>query len=136
MAETFTWGRLLAIGAKEKEAYRRVELDCAEVVIGRKEGVTERIVDNTVSSTHCKITLVRREDEYSTAQGQLSGEGDGDDDDDEEEEGYATLAVEAWLEDCSANVSCALPCGLPPRASRRGLRVAGRAGAAPSPTLR
>ena len=38
-----TWGRLLAIGAKESEPYRRIELDLPEVAIGRGEGSYERI---------------------------------------------------------------------------------------------
>ena len=53
------WGRLLAIGAKEPNAYRQVELRTSEFLIGRKDNCHERIADQIVSSVHLRITLVR-----------------------------------------------------------------------------
>lgn len=59
--ESPVWGRLLCIGGKEAQAYRRIDIDKVELVIGRKEGCGERIADNTVSNVHCRITLKRAE---------------------------------------------------------------------------
>ena len=89
-----TWGRLLAIGAKESEPYRRIELDLPEVAIGRGEGSYERIADNTISSTHCRITVRRTPADVAL---------DEEDDDDDVVPIVPRLVAEVWIEDCSAN---------------------------------
>ena len=89
-----TWGRLLAIGAKESEPYRRIELDLPEVAIGRGEGSYERIADNTISSTHCRITVRRTPADVALAEV---------DDDDDVVPIVPRLVAEVWIEDCSAN---------------------------------
>ena len=80
------WGRLLAIGAREADAYRRVSLLTPEVTIGRREGCPERLTDNTVSSVHCRITLTHAP----------APESDESPDEDAQ-------PLEVWLEDASAN---------------------------------
>ena len=78
------WGRLLAIGSKETEPYRKIDLTTPEALVGRKDGCLEKISDNTISSVHCRITIIQLSD-------------DALDDDD------ARSNLEVWLEDSSAN---------------------------------
>ena len=79
-----SWARLLAIGSKEPSAaLRKIDLTAPSASIGRKEGCTEKISDNTVSSVHCRIKLVQ--DGGSAFN----------------EDGGSALTV--WLEDTSAN---------------------------------
>ena len=59
-----TWGRLLAIGAKEPEPYRKVNLTAPEAAVGRKEGCHEKIGDDLVSSVHFRIMLTHASDEW------------------------------------------------------------------------
>ena len=81
--ESAFWAKLLCVGAKEPNPYRVIELSTSEFAVGRKEGCAERISDNTISSVHFRIRLVR-----PTC----------DDEADEE-----TAMPEVWLEDGSAN---------------------------------
>ena len=94
------WGRLLAIGAKEKEAYRRIEIDKVELAIGRKETCQERISDNTVSTVHCRITLKRA---GHVPDEPLAFYGCDDDGFDDDEDMPPRSRTEVWIEDCSSN---------------------------------
>ena len=84
MASPICWSRLLAVGSKEAEPYRKVDLSTPQTLIGRKDGCHEKISDNTVSSVHCRITLVQLSDEVLLDEDHQS-------------------ALEVWLEDTSAN---------------------------------
>ena len=63
MAADGVWGRLLAIGSKEPNAYRQVELRTNEFLIGRKDSCHETIADQIISSMHVRITLLRTDED-------------------------------------------------------------------------